>query len=90
MDGTEELLRTLLEGDSDGGSTGAGSGHRRRERSFWTPTRWAASPGSAMPGTVEGTAILTPNPHEAKILLGREVDQLESTWLPSRGSTRRW
>ncbi|MDR6414950.1 NAD(P)H-hydrate dehydratase [Pseudarthrobacter sulfonivorans] len=78
MDGTEVLLRTLLEGDSDGGSTGGGSGTGGATIIL---DAYALGCLPRLGDALEpwkGRLILTPNPHEAKILLGREVDQLES------------
>jgi ADP-dependent NAD(P)H-hydrate dehydratase len=74
IDRTEELLRTLLNKDSKGGGSVTGGatiildayalGCLPRLRDVLEP--W------------QGRLILTPNPQEAEILLGREVDQLES------------
>lgn len=71
---TEELLRTLLRGDSEAGGSGTGDatiildayalGCLPRLGDVLEPWR--------------GRLILTPNPKEAGILLGREADQLES------------
>lgn len=75
MDCTEELLRMLLRGDSEAGGSGTGGA---------TIILDAYALG-CLPrlGDVlepwQGRLILTPNPKEAEILLGREVDQLEST-----------
>jgi hydroxyethylthiazole kinase-like uncharacterized protein yjeF len=77
-DRTEELLRTLLKRDADGGSTGAGSGTGGA-----TIVLDAFALG-CLPRLAEdlqpwhGRLILTPNPREAGILLGREMDRPES------------
>jgi hydroxyethylthiazole kinase-like uncharacterized protein yjeF len=77
-DRTEELLRTLLKRDADGGSTGAGSGTGGA-----TIVLDAFALG-CLPRLTEdlqpwhGRLILTPNPREAGILLGREMDRPES------------
>jgi ADP-dependent NAD(P)H-hydrate dehydratase len=78
MEGTEELLRTLLEMDSDGGAPGAGSGTGGATIIL---DAYALGCLPRLGDALEpwkGRLILTPNPHEAEILLGREVDQLES------------
>ena len=77
-DRTEDLLRTLLERDDDGGSTGGGSG-TGGATIILDAYALGCLPrlGDALQPW-HGRLILTPNPKEAGILLGREVDQLES------------
>jgi hydroxyethylthiazole kinase-like uncharacterized protein yjeF len=77
-DRTEDLLRILLEADHDGGSTGGESG------TGGATVILDAYALGCLPRLGEalqpwhGRLILTPNPKEAEILLGREVDKLES------------
>jgi hydroxyethylthiazole kinase-like uncharacterized protein yjeF len=85
IDGTEELLRTLLERDSDGGATGAGSGTGGATIIL---DAYALGCLPRLGDALEpwkARLILTPNPHEAEILLGREVDQLESAVMTLAG-----
>lgn len=77
-DRTEDLLRTLLERDHDGGSTGAGSGTGGATIIL---DAYALGCLPRLGNDLQpwhGRLILTPNPKEAEILLGRELDQLES------------
>jgi ADP-dependent NAD(P)H-hydrate dehydratase len=77
-DRTEDLLRTLLQRDHDGGSSGAGSG------TGGATILLDAYALGCLPRLGDdlqpwhGRLILTPNPKEAEILLGREVDRLDS------------
>ncbi|MGO4186426.1 NAD(P)H-hydrate dehydratase [Pseudarthrobacter sp. TAF60_1] len=77
-DRTEDLLRTLLERDHDGGSAGAGSGTGGATIIL---DAYALGCLPRLGNDLQpwhGRLILTPNPKEAGILLGRELDQLES------------
>lgn len=77
-DRTEDLLRTLLERDHDGGSNGAGSGTGGATIIL---DAYALGCLPRLGNDLQpwhGRLILTPNPKEAEILLGRELDQLES------------
>lgn len=85
IDGTEELLRRLLEKDSDGGGTAADSGTGGATIIL---DAYALGCLPRLGDALEpwkGRLILTPNPHEAEILLGREVDQLESAVVAIAG-----
>jgi NAD(P)H-hydrate repair Nnr-like enzyme with NAD(P)H-hydrate dehydratase domain len=79
MDRTEALLRTLLGRDSDGGDgPGAGSGTGGATVIL---DAYALGCLPRLEDALEpwqGRLILTPNLKEAEILLGREVDPLES------------
>ncbi len=73
MDRTEELLRTLLRGDSEVGGSGTGGATIILDA-------YALGCLPRLGDVLEpwhGRLILTPNPKEAEILLGREVNQLE-------------
>lgn len=75
---TEDVLRTLLEWDDDGGSTGAGFGTGGATIIL---DAYAVGCLPRLGNALQpwhGRLILTPNPKEAEILLGREVDQLEA------------
>lgn len=72
IDLTEELLRTLLKQDSDGGATGGAT---------IILDAYALGVVPKLGDALEpwrGRLILTPNPNEAEVLLGQEVDQLET------------
>lgn len=74
---TEELLRALLERDSDGSSgTGSGTGD-----ATIILDAYALGCLPKLVDTLEpwkGRLILTPNPEEAGILLGRDVEELDA------------
>jgi ADP-dependent NAD(P)H-hydrate dehydratase len=72
MDRTEELLRTLLRGDSEGAAGTGGATIILDAYALGCLPRL----GDVLEPW-QGRLILTPNPKEAAILLGREVDQLE-------------
>jgi hydroxyethylthiazole kinase-like uncharacterized protein yjeF len=77
-DRAEDLLRTLLERDYDGDSTGGGSGTGGATIIL---DAYALGCLPRLGDALEpwrGRLILTPNPHEAEILLGRDLGQLES------------
>ncbi|MDQ0000017.1 NAD(P)H-hydrate dehydratase [Pseudarthrobacter sulfonivorans] len=73
LDRSEELLRQLLESDSDGGPGTGGATIILDAFALGCLPRL----GDALQPWM-GRLILTPNPQEAEILLEREADQLES------------
>ncbi|MCU1517970.1 MAG: yjeF-like protein hydroxyethylthiazole kinaserelated protein [Pseudarthrobacter sp.] len=76
IDLTEELLRTLLERDADGGAGGgAGTGDATIILDAFA-LGCLPKLGDALEPW-KGRLILTPNPQEAGILLGRDVEDLE-------------
>ncbi|WP_255770587.1 NAD(P)H-hydrate dehydratase [Pseudarthrobacter sulfonivorans] len=77
-DRAEDLLRALLEIDDDGGSTGAGSGTGGATIILDAYALGCLPRLKDALAPWHGRLILTPNPREAKILLGREMDHLES------------
>jgi ADP-dependent NAD(P)H-hydrate dehydratase len=77
-DRTEDLLRTLLERDHDGGTTDGGSGTGGATIILDAYALGCLPRLKDALDPWHGRLILTPNPKEAGILLGRAVDQLES------------
>jgi ADP-dependent NAD(P)H-hydrate dehydratase len=73
VDRTEELIQNLLDRDSDGGSGTGGASIILDAYALGCLPKL----GDALEPW-KGRLILTPNPREAEILLGREVDQLET------------
>lgn len=76
IDLTEELLRTLLDQDADGvAGRGLVSGDATIILDAYALGCLPRLEDSLDPW--RGRLILTPNPHEAEILLGRDLDELE-------------